>query len=248
MSELWTVEQAACWQRLRDYDFDDPEHHLSFTDRLARENNWSREYAARTIDEYRCFCWLAVHADHPVTPSDAVDQVWHLHLTYSHDYWERFCPDILGQNFHHGPTKGGVTEGDKFAVWYGKTLLSYREAFGVRPDDIWPKPVERFADADQFVRVNRANVLILPRPPISAHHLSLAALAGLVLFFFALAASIPSIQTFASFLGLLTMVVLIGLAFGVLDSPLKRKRKGHGHTGTGCGGGSGCGGCGGCGG
>ena len=97
MSKAWTAEQEACWRRLSEYDFDDPEYRLSFTARLARENNWSREFAARTIDEYRRFCWLAIYAEHPVTPSDAVDQVWHLHLTYSHDYWDRFCPEVLGK-------------------------------------------------------------------------------------------------------------------------------------------------------
>ncbi len=47
------------------------------------------------FDEYRRFAFLAATAGHPVTPSDAVDQAWHLHLTYSRDYWDRFCP-LLG--------------------------------------------------------------------------------------------------------------------------------------------------------
>jgi len=77
MSKEWSEEMTACWDRLSTYAFDDPDHQLNFTDRLARENDWPKEYATRTIDEYRRFCWLAVHAGHPVTPSDAVDQVWH---------------------------------------------------------------------------------------------------------------------------------------------------------------------------
>ena len=133
MNDDWSPEMTACWNRLDAYNFDDPEHQLSFTDRLSRENAWPTDFAARVIDEYKRFCWLAVHADHPVTPSDEVDQVWHLHLTYSRDYWERFCPDILGQPLHHGPTKGGRDEAEKYHLWYGKTLLTYSENFDRPP-------------------------------------------------------------------------------------------------------------------
>jgi len=85
------------WQRLQLYQIGPSDAALPFVQRLARENGWSAAHAARVIEEYRRFCFLAVTAGHPVTPSDAVDQVWHLHLTYSRDYWERFCPDVLGQ-------------------------------------------------------------------------------------------------------------------------------------------------------
>ena len=59
--------------------------------RLASENGWSREYAVRVMQEYRRFAFLAVAAGHPVSPSDAVDQAWHLHLVYTRSYWDEFC-------------------------------------------------------------------------------------------------------------------------------------------------------------
>ncbi len=68
---------------------------LSFSDRLARENDWSLEFTAQAIIEYKKFCYLAMTAPHEVTPSDEVDQVWHLHLLYTRDYWGTFCPDVL---------------------------------------------------------------------------------------------------------------------------------------------------------
>ena len=58
---------------------------LPFAERLARENGWSRSHAERVVGEYKRFCFLAATAGHTVTPSDAVDQAWHLHLTYSRD-------------------------------------------------------------------------------------------------------------------------------------------------------------------
>ena len=83
---------------------------LTFVDRLARENSWSNEYAERCLLEYKRFIYLAVISDTPVTPSDQVDQVWHLHLTYTESYWIDMCDKVLKQHIHHGPTKGGVKE------------------------------------------------------------------------------------------------------------------------------------------
>ena len=95
-------------------------------------------FAARAIEEYRKFCFLAVHAGHPVTPSDEVDQVWHLHLLYSRHYWDALCRDTLETPLHHGPTQGGVAEDRKFHDWYEATLASYRRYFGEPPQDSGP--------------------------------------------------------------------------------------------------------------
>lgn len=98
---------TALWQRLAAHDIGPAEASLSFAARLARENRWREAHADAVIHEYKRFCYLACTAGHEVTPSDAVDQVWHLHLTYSRDYWEVFCPEVLQADLHHGPTAGG---------------------------------------------------------------------------------------------------------------------------------------------
>ncbi|WP_443026122.1 glycine-rich domain-containing protein, partial [Sphingomonas sp. CCH9-H8] len=67
------------------------------------------------------------------TPSDAVDQAWHLHLTYTRDYWEHFCPDVLGRALHHGPTAGGADEHRRYYRQYAETLARYEAAFGIAP-------------------------------------------------------------------------------------------------------------------
>lgn len=117
---------------------------LSFADRLARENRWTADYAARVIEEYRRFCWLACSTGHQVTPSDQVDQAWHLHLTYSRDYWQVFCPKVLGRELHHGPTAGGAAEGARYHEQYAQTLRAYEAAFGPPPRDIWSPATLRF--------------------------------------------------------------------------------------------------------
>ena len=136
---------------------------LSFVAKLARENGWTPAHAERVFEEYRRFCFLAVTAAHEVTPSDAVDQCWHLHLTYSRDYWDRFCPHVLGRSLHHGPTTGSKAEHGRFFAQYAQTLKSYETLFGVAPADIWPDARRRFFEDHHARRVHSRDALIVPR-------------------------------------------------------------------------------------
>ncbi len=151
------------WQALSAYEVGPADADLSFIARLARENGWSPARAARVFEEYRRFLFLAMTAGHPVTPSDAVDQAWHLHLTYTRDYWERLCPAVLGRPLHHGPTKGGRAEGERFFEQYAQTLRSYEAAFGPAPADIWPDARRRLQIDPLARRVHPREALILPR-------------------------------------------------------------------------------------
>ena len=132
------------WLALRSYTVGPDAVALGFEARLARENGWSRRHAARVFDEYRRFAFLAAKAGHQVTPSDAVDQAWHLHLTYSRDYWVRFCP-LLGRPLHHGPTAGCRAEEQRFFAQYAETLRRYEAVFGPPPADLWPPAAKRNA-------------------------------------------------------------------------------------------------------
>jgi len=124
--------------RVEAFEIDPGDQQLEFTDRLARENDWTRRFSERVIVEYKRFCILAMRSGHRVTPSEFVDQAWHLHLTYTRSYWQRFCTEALGGPLHHEPTKGGSQEGAKFRDWYSETLKSYERIFGhPAPRDIW---------------------------------------------------------------------------------------------------------------
>lgn len=127
--------------RVEAFEPDDPKAQFPFTARLANEHRWPLAYAGRVVREYKRFMALAVVAGHPVTPSDAVDQAWHLHLVYTKSYWNDFCRDVLGKEIDHSPTTGGGAESAKFHDWYGRTLASYQRIFGEVPDpEIWPSP------------------------------------------------------------------------------------------------------------
>jgi len=133
-------------EKLDAFNVGDPDTPLSFAARLARENGWSHDFAERVVAEYKRFIYLVARASHPVTPSEQIDQAWHLHLVYTESYWREMCDEILGQPIHHHPTYGGLAEGEKFVDQYERTLASYREHFGEEPpNDIWPSSDERFA-------------------------------------------------------------------------------------------------------
>jgi uncharacterized protein (TIGR04222 family) len=152
-------------ERVENFEIDPGPKEFTFTARLARENRWTPGFAERVIREYKRFCILAVHSGHPVTPSEQVDQAWHLHLTYTRSYWDRFCGTVLGRPLHHEPTAGGAAEGHKFEDWYSRTLASYERLFGERPPaDIWPPPAKRFSRRNDWKWYNAGRYWLVPRP------------------------------------------------------------------------------------
>ncbi|NJP10149.1 MAG: TIGR04222 domain-containing membrane protein [Leptolyngbyaceae cyanobacterium RU_5_1] len=155
------------YQKLQVFSFDQPDTQLPFHKRLARDNGWSLTYAQRVIEEYRKFAFLAVVAGHPVSPSDQVDQAWHLHLTDSRSYWQEFCPQVLQMSLHHEPGRGGISERLKLNDWYHRTLESYERFFGQTPPaDIWPPAVIRFGRDLRFVRINTEQNWVVPKPAL----------------------------------------------------------------------------------
>src|SRR5262245_18359330 len=142
------------WARLETMEIDPPDATTRFHHRLKQYNKWTDEYAGRVTKEYRRFLYLAARAHHPVTPSDTVDQAWHLHLIYTRHYWEELCGKILGLQLHHEPSAGGAVESSKFERQYEQTIEGYQAAFGVAPPaDIWPvrKPAKPVALGTKLV-------------------------------------------------------------------------------------------------
>merc|ERR1719428_2028233 len=103
------AEKTLLWSKLDAFAFDEPGTEFTFAQRLARENRWKLAFAERAIQEYKKFVFLCISGAEPVTPSFVVDQVWHLHLTYTRNYWCKFC-QVLGRPLHHDPTQGGTQE------------------------------------------------------------------------------------------------------------------------------------------
>jgi hypothetical protein len=264
--------QRGLWEALGSLQIGDPNAELGFARRLARENAWGMAFAERVIVEYKKFVFLAMEAGHPVTPSDEVDQAWHLHLLYTESYWHDLCRDLLGRPLHHGPTRGGKAEGEKFRDWYGATLGSYRRLFGEEPPaDIWPPSERRFGLAPYFRRINIAEHWVVSRRRVR-RRAKLAAAGGMVLSL-AGCGTVLAQQGGAPAAAVLFVVFIVAIIVLALLGSAKNKRRGRSRKGDdggngffgasgcgfgGCGGdagsggdsgcGSGCGGCGGCGG
>lgn len=159
-----TQDQEQLWTAIKNFEFDDPKAEFSFSDRLARENGWTLEFALDAIEEYKKFMFLICISKETLTPSDIVDQVWHLHLLYTKSYWITWCDEVLGRKIHHSPTKGGSTERKNFKRLYQNTLELYASAFGIKaPARFWPGDSDRFKRRD-VKWVDRAKFWIIKKP------------------------------------------------------------------------------------
>jgi hypothetical protein len=172
-----SVDNSPLWQRLIAFHIGDDEAQLTFEHRLARENGWTSAFAERAVLEYKRFLYLVATSRRTLTPSDQVDQVWHLHLAYTRSYWKELCGEVLGFELHHQPTRGGSEQQAYFRERYADTLESYAVVFGSAPPaDIWPSVEARFAEATGFTRINRHRVWLIPKPRIAAPLLAFALL------------------------------------------------------------------------
>lgn len=134
-----TTEQEARWVKVRHFPIGSSSEGV-FVKRLAKEQGWTPVFAARVVEEYRRFALLATTGSEGTTPSKAVDEAWHLHLLFTRNYWDDFCPNALGRQLHHEPADGSPHDESKYREWYATTLRRYEEAFGEEPpEDIWPR-------------------------------------------------------------------------------------------------------------
>lgn len=231
------------WDKLEKFEVSADGDAFSFVDRLARDNDWSKAYADRVYHEYLRFIYLAAVTGVPVTPSDTVDEAWHLHLCYTKSYWKDLCGEVLRKEIHHNPTKGGDSERRKFWDQYEATLARYAEVFGDEPpQDIWPPARKRFGNAGRHVRVDLDQSLVIKRKWLYA---SMAALIGMACLS---GCTDWSFSGFGDGVETVFWVVLV-IIFLVVMIKLIARGGGGGCSGGGAGCSTGCGaGCGGCGG
>lgn len=159
-----TLDLQALRTRLWAHPFEHPDRAQDIPRRLSIELGWSIDKARAAIEEYRRFCFLAVACDHPVTPSDAVDMVWHTHLLHTRDYWGPFCKEVLGRPLHHGPTQGGTAEESRYYTQYAQTLASYARYFGPPPEHWWPPARQRFQPMRHWRWVYLPEHWVMPNP------------------------------------------------------------------------------------
>lgn len=130
--------------------------------RVAKEQGWSFQKTARAWGEYLRFCLLAIENDGRVSPSPAVDAIWHAHLLFTQDYWLRFCPEALCFSLHHVPATGNESAAG-FEAQYAETLRKYERIFGVTPPrQFWPAAGSRHGELRP---VDVSRYWVIAKPP-----------------------------------------------------------------------------------
>ncbi|VAW87264.1 hypothetical protein MNBD_GAMMA16-366 [hydrothermal vent metagenome] len=227
--------QKLLYDKIMEFDIGPEEGGRFFIERLYRENLWDWEYCSRCILEYRKFVYLAMISEQEVTPSDEVDQVWHLHLLYTKSYWSELCQNTLSTSLHHMPTNGGNIESMRFEEQYQYTLDKYLETFGEYPPaDIWPNTDKRFKNADKFVRVNSKRYNVKKRP-----YKNIVFILSIIIFVISL---VQDSMAFMLFMGSYIVIRMIEWLFDAPDRIYGRCRVSASYEASG--GSGGCGGCG----
>lgn len=162
---LMDSQHLNLYNQLQTFEIDEPGVCFSFAQRLARDSRWSMAYTHQVIEEYKKFLFLAIAANHPVVPPDAVDEAWHLHLTYTESYWNNLCGRLLKRPTHHHPARRGSSQKEFFRECYQKTLSSYAGFFGYAPPaSIWRPVTIRFGQSGEFRRINSQEYWLIPKP------------------------------------------------------------------------------------
>jgi hypothetical protein len=151
--------QIDLYYKIQAFDLDNPKATIPFSKRLAKENSWCMKYTQKAIEEYKKFIFLKVVSDRPVIASRQIERVWHLHLIYTHSYWNCFCLDVLGKPLHYEPVDGNLNESYQQRENYKQTLIVYRDWFGKQPPaNVW-FPVDKQFKLPENTIVSRSNIV-----------------------------------------------------------------------------------------
>ncbi|MGD1318653.1 glycine-rich domain-containing protein [Chryseobacterium sp. 2R14A] len=226
------------WERIQSFSLDSENVAFPFSKKLAKEENWTSDFTAKAIEEYKKFVYLCCILPNGASPSEIVDKVWHMHLIYTQNYWEEFCPNVLQQKLHHHPSNGGLSENEKHKNWFQETIRNYEEIFKQKvPIEIWfnkkEKPIQRkfWFNSLKIFSIILVIFILNSCSDTKSHLLSIIAIP--VIFF---------------------VIAVVSMASNKNDDPKSKNNGGDsscGGGGSGCGSscGGGCGGgCGGCGG
>ncbi|OCA71105.1 hypothetical protein BBH99_03465 [Chryseobacterium contaminans] len=242
METKMILKDETLWDRIQGFSLDASDAEFPFSKKLAKEENWSLEFTRKAIEEYKKFVYLCCILPKGASPSEVVDKVWHMHLIYTQNYWEEFCPNILKRALHHHPSKGGGNEKLKHQNWFTDTLKSYKDVFqSEAPQEIWMN--------GNTAGKTKGKWSIWKLIPFLFLILMLSSCLGEVI------VTIGSI--FLSFAG----IMVFGAIIAFIKQIKEIQDKNDGNSGSSCGGsscssgsscgggcGGGCGGCGGCGG
>jgi hypothetical protein len=116
-----------------------------FIDTLRRKLFLSYPECEKYIREYKKFVLMVACTQYMVSPSEQVDQVWHLHQNFNPKKYREDCTPVFGRILIHCPSLGGPSEDAKYEGIYDQTVQYYHSLFNnERPKEIWEPLDERF--------------------------------------------------------------------------------------------------------
>jgi hypothetical protein len=110
--------------------------HSAIADRLCLEQNCKPDVAIAWLKEVAKFLFSCHQSDSRLTPSEKVDQAWHVFILFTYDYRE-FCRLFFGRFIDHYP--GGETEQN--TTQYELCLDSLIQNFGYADKAYWPRGI-----------------------------------------------------------------------------------------------------------
>ncbi|MFE3171822.1 glycine-rich domain-containing protein [Amycolatopsis sp. NPDC059090] len=110
--------------------------------RISREHDMRREFAARIMDQALAYLGTCSAASEPLSPSEPVDIGWHTFILYTREYAE-FCERVAGRFIHHEPADTGAipitrTPEDSMSV----TVKALRDAGYAVDLELWTASVK----------------------------------------------------------------------------------------------------------
>lgn len=145
------------WSKIHNFKFPP-----LFFEILCHRQQWDMAFAIEVVEEYKKFMYLATYSK--VTPSIAIDEVWHLHIQWTSLYAE-FCQDIFDYDFcHHSPEfvipANGVSS---FHHQYYETLKHYYWEFDCHPpSNIWSYNLRKGVKLKSNGRIAPRSIQTLP--------------------------------------------------------------------------------------
>jgi hypothetical protein len=110
--------------------------HETIAKRLCLEQGCEMSAAKNWLQEVGKFLYVCHESNIRLTPSEKVDQAWHVFILFTHDYRE-FCHHFFNRFIDHFP--GG--EADENRNQYTLCLESLVKYFGYADKAYWPRGI-----------------------------------------------------------------------------------------------------------
>lgn len=123
------MKNKVLYQKISSFMVTPEDKNESFLLKLSNHMSVKRDEASHLYEEYLRFVYLTQISTVELTPSKQIDEVWHLHLTYTQNYWNIFCKDILNSPLHHNPGSLTNPKDDEYNNQYLLTLDLYQSEF-----------------------------------------------------------------------------------------------------------------------